>query len=105
MPLLPYFKPMDENKPALYTPEQRAQLVKQMSEGMNDVPFDKIFKTALHTLHKKGIAAFFKNPKEFVADTIVTLAEDGALPPPPPAPETETKILQINPTTETDARS
>lgn len=95
---------MDDNKPALYTPEQRAQLVKQMSEGMNDVPFDKIFTTALKTLQKKGLSAFFKNPKEFVADTIVTLAEDGALP--PPAPETETKILEINPPKpETDARA
>lgn len=86
---------MDDNKPALYTPEQRTQLVKQMAEGMNDIPFEKVFKTALQMLQKKGLSAFFKNPKEFVADTIVTLAEDGALP--PPAPETETKILEIKP--------
>ena len=37
------------------------------------------FKNALSAVKKHGIAAFFKNPQETIADTMVGMAKDGQL--------------------------
>jgi hypothetical protein len=86
---------MDEtNKPALYTPEQRNELLKAVENQMKGVNFGEIVKAALHTLSKTGVKEFFTNPGKVVAETMVTLAENNQLPA-PPAPET--KIIKLNP--------